>query len=207
MRLRVGMGRRLLYQGVTYIAGDELEIPDDKARGWLLSGLVVPADGIYPDGLSSGPTAAPTDEPPPAEYAKPLRKPGRERRPAKQHKAGFICAQPGCPEWVPNGGKCAAHKRVSSATGKPYQSSQRNVPSGRRTRWAELSRAYLRKHEICEGERCGEVNPLARNRATEVHHLDSLGLAGPRWNDETNWLAVCHACHAVYTGRDYGFGR
>ncbi|MBT2390375.1 HNH endonuclease [Streptomyces sp. ISL-1] len=47
---------------------------------------------------------------------------------------------------------------------------------------------------------------MVRNAATETHHIDGLGLAGPRWNDESNWLACCKSCHAVYTGRDFGFG-
>lgn len=206
MKLRVGLGRRLEYEGTAYYSGDELDVSDENAAAFLRTGLVVPADGVWPADLLTAPSEPPRAAP--AEYEKPLRAPGPAKPPRKhKSRAGSICAHPRCPEWVPDGGKCPAHKRVSSVTGKPYQSSQRNVPAGRRTRWAALSRAYLRTHEYCEGERCAEVNPLTRNRATEVHHLDSLGLAGPRWNDESNWLPVCKACHSVYTGRDFGFGR
>ena len=201
MRIRVATFRHIYWDGQQYGASEELDVPDAVARTYFQLGHAFPADGV------SVPAAVPEPEPISDEYRKPLTRPVEPRKAPRKRTAGAVCAQPDCPAFVPEGGKCAAHKGVSSTTGKRYHSSQRRVPKGRRTAFASKSRAYLRDHPVCEGERCSEVNPLTRNAATEVHHLDSLGLAGPRWDDESNWLACCKACHAVFTGRDYGFNR
>ncbi|PGH49938.1 HNH endonuclease signature motif containing protein [Streptomyces sp. Ru87] len=95
---------------------------------------------------------------------------------------------------------------MDARTGKPYRSGNRKVPKGRRTRFATLSRAYLRQHPLCESPWCADQPEPLRPASTEVHHIDSLGLAGPRWNLPSNWLAVCHRCHSRYTAQDYGFG-
>jgi hypothetical protein len=204
MRLRANS--RFEWEGRLIQRGDELEVADTAARSLCANGLCDMADGSpLPAGLHYG--IPETVQPDPAEYAKPLANPGKApKRPRKAHKAGSVCAQPGCPEYVPDGGKCSAHRRVSSTTGKPYRSSQRKVPGGRRTTFARMSKAFLREHPTCEGEGCSAVNPLSRNPATETHHIDSLGLVGPRWDDKSNWLACCKSCHARYTGREFGFG-
>ncbi|WP_251017373.1 HNH endonuclease signature motif containing protein [Streptomyces sp. ISL-1] len=208
MRVRVGMLNRLAYGDTVYGPGDEFDIPDEAAGNWLRTGMVSPVEPLSDAEWIALVTPEPkASAPDPAEYAKPLVKPGKAAKSApRKRKAGGVCAQPGCPEFVPDGGKCPAHRRVSSTTGERYRSSQREVPKGRRTAFARLSRAFLREHPICAGEQCDKVNPLVRNAATETHHIDGLGLAGPRWNDESNWLACCKSCHAVYTGRDFGFG-
>lgn len=54
MRLRVGMTKRLEYLGVAYYAGEIFEVPDDKAAAFLLTGLVLPAEGeSWPEGMRS----------------------------------------------------------------------------------------------------------------------------------------------------------
>ncbi|MET8130346.1 hypothetical protein [Streptomyces sp. NPDC005231] len=49
MRLRVGMFRALVYDGTEYSGGDEFEVPDESAAQWLHTGLVLRADGAWPE--------------------------------------------------------------------------------------------------------------------------------------------------------------
>lgn len=54
MRLRVGSFCRLVYQGTEYSGGGEFDVPDESAEQWLRTGLVTPADGVWPvDGYSN----------------------------------------------------------------------------------------------------------------------------------------------------------
>ncbi|CDR07367.1 predicted protein [Streptomyces iranensis] len=46
--------RHLILKDQEYSEGDEFNVPDDAAATWLRTGLVVPADGIWPDGLDGG---------------------------------------------------------------------------------------------------------------------------------------------------------
>ncbi|MET8125701.1 hypothetical protein [Streptomyces sp. NPDC005231] len=48
MRLRVGFGHHLIYGGRLYQQGDEFSVSDESAAQWLRTGLVLPADGVWP---------------------------------------------------------------------------------------------------------------------------------------------------------------
>ncbi|MDQ8706768.1 HNH endonuclease signature motif containing protein [Streptomyces sp. LHD-70] len=104
-----------------------------------------------------------------------------------------------CPTWR---GKCRAHAR-SSSTGRRYRDSYR---SSQRDRWARASRAYLREHPLCESESCSAIAAPLRPSATEVDHVDGLGLQGPRSFDPSNWQALCKSCHSRKTASE-SFGR
>ncbi|MGW7618196.1 hypothetical protein ACWGLG_20600 [Streptomyces antimycoticus] len=54
MRVRVAMSKHLSLDGKDYSEGDEFDVPDAAAATWLRTGLVVPADGTWPDGWDSG---------------------------------------------------------------------------------------------------------------------------------------------------------
>ncbi|QKV92943.1 hypothetical protein HUT19_15235 [Streptomyces sp. NA02950] len=54
MRVRVALSRHLVLNGQDYSEGDEFTVADDAATTWLRTGLVVPADGVWPDGWDSG---------------------------------------------------------------------------------------------------------------------------------------------------------
>jgi 5-methylcytosine-specific restriction endonuclease McrA len=64
-------------------------------------------------------------------------------------------------------------------------------------RWKRVRRQKLALTPNCE--RCGEP-------ATDVHHVDELGLAGPGGYDLANTEALCHSCHSKHTAR-HGVGR
>lgn len=59
-------------------------------------------------------------------------------------------------------------------------------------RWRRLSTRVLRERITCED---GDCNALA----TEVHHIDGLGPAGPRGYDRDNLLALCNRHHSAIT--------
>lgn len=52
MRLRVAAFAEFILNGQRYCPGDELEVPDEVADTWLSTGLVVPADGDWPEDLA-----------------------------------------------------------------------------------------------------------------------------------------------------------
>jgi hypothetical protein len=55
------MGHSFEYNGLTYSTGDELDVPDDAALGWLQNGMVLPADGAWPKDwpVTSDPSSTP----------------------------------------------------------------------------------------------------------------------------------------------------
>ncbi|WP_328880214.1 HNH endonuclease [Streptomyces sp. NBC_00299] len=69
-----------------------------------------------------------------------------------------------------------------------------------------MAKAYLREHQLCASEECSAIPAPLRPAATEVDHIDALGLQGPRWDDPTNWQSLCHSCHSAKTARE-SFGR
>ncbi|MFD7499927.1 hypothetical protein [Streptomyces sp. NPDC059850] len=54
MRVHVAASRHLVLNGTEYSEGDTFDVPDAAAATWLRTGLVVPADGVWPDGWDSG---------------------------------------------------------------------------------------------------------------------------------------------------------
>ena len=61
-------------------------------------------------------------------------------------------------------------------------------------RWRILRRRFLVEHPVCE---CPD--PECREPATEVHHVDGLGLDGPRAYDWDNLQALTKRCHSRIT--------
>ncbi|MFD9108717.1 MULTISPECIES: HNH endonuclease signature motif containing protein [Streptomyces] len=112
------------------------------------------------------------------------------------------CPVHGCPclTWK---GNCRAHAR-SNSRGRRYSDSY-NAGSARRKRWDIASRAYLRENPLCVSERCAAKPEPLRKAASEVDHIDGLGLQGPRAFDPANWQALCKPCHSRKTaGESFG---
>ncbi|MFI7019779.1 HNH endonuclease signature motif containing protein [Streptomyces sp. NPDC050164] len=109
------------------------------------------------------------------------------------------CPVAGCP-CLTYSGKCQAHAR-SSAKGQRYRDSY-SAGSSRRARWSHLSKAHLRDHALCQSAKCAAIPAPLRPAATETDHVDGLGLQGPRWDDPTNWQALCKPCHSRKTARE-----
>jgi 5-methylcytosine-specific restriction protein A len=118
-------------------------------------------------------------------------------------RALSVCPVAGCPELTP-GGRCKAHARTS-AGGARYRDTHKADPSTIR-RWRRTRLAYLVAHPLCESERCSVVAMPLRPAATEVDHVDGLGLQGPRAFDVANYQALCHSCHSRKTAQE-SFGR
>lgn len=105
-----------------------------------------------------------------------------------------VCAEHLCPELVPDGRWCAAHK--------PKRPKDRRPSAGARgydARWRRFRAGFLKRHPTCVV--CGGV-------ATVVDHLDGLGPLGPRGYDETNCAPMCKRHHDQKTAAvDGAFGR
>lgn len=61
-------------------------------------------------------------------------------------------------------------------------------------RWRAFRKAYLAQHPLC-----ADCLPVV-TAATDVHHVVKLRDGGDQY-DPGNCMALCHACHAVRTGR------
>lgn len=103
------------------------------------------------------------------------------------------CKHPGCPELVPAGQKyCERHKAlhpeaVRSAAGRGYNS-----------RWQKVRKRYLQSHPLCE-----ECMKQGRyTKATVVDHIVPHRGDQKLFWDESNWQALCKACHDRKTGRE-----
>ncbi|MFJ9913619.1 HNH endonuclease signature motif containing protein [Actinacidiphila glaucinigra] len=202
--IRVGSFHPGVWVGSTFYGpGSEFEVPEATAAAFLAAGQgLIPADG---DWRGTAPQPAPA-EPKPA--------PGRPA-PAcpcdpgpKPHKAVRIAVCGvggcGCQTWHINGraDRCRAHAR-SRADGSRYRDSHKSAAAAdRRTAWAKLSARILRDRALCESPSCAAVAAPMRRAATEVDHIDGLGLEGPRWNDPTNLQALCHRCHSRKTASE-----
>ncbi|MED7822590.1 HNH endonuclease signature motif containing protein [Streptomyces chiangmaiensis] len=101
-------------------------------------------------------------------------------------------------------GKCKAHSR-SNAQGRRYRDSYTATPS-LRTHWDKLSKGKLRKDPLCQSPTCAEIPAPLRPAATQVDHIDGLGLQGPRAFDPDNWQSLCTSCHSRKTAGE-SFGR
>jgi hypothetical protein len=74
--------------------------------------------------------------------------------------------------------------------------SNRTKPRYDTARWRRVRRAYIAAHPICQ-------DPSGCTaQATDVHHLDGQGLAGPRAYDWDNLQALCHSHHSQRTARE-----
>lgn len=212
MNLRVPLGRRFEYAGQVYDPGDELTLPDDVAVNLLRAGLVLPVDGVWPEDVSTVPETAATASgrpPGPAQAAEPAvtttHDPCDAGLKPKGARAMQTCPVAGCPclTWQ---GKCKGHRRTSSTTGREYDTGHRNVSQPLRRRWESVRREYLIAHPACECGECMAMPAPLRPTATEVDHVDGLGLLGPRAFDWSNLQALTKAHHSRKTAGE-SFGR
>lgn len=198
MRLRVGVGHRLEFKDAYYSAGDTFDVADEHAARWLDTGMVLPADGVWPQPPHREETADKPERAPSvhesATTAHELCDPGPKPTGTRSLS---VCTVVGCPCQVWKG-RCKEHARHDSG-GRRYRDS---YASPLRRRWDTASRAYLRDNPLCVGERCAAVPSPLRPAATEVDHIDGLGLQGPRAFDPSNWQALCHRCHSSKTARE-----
>jgi len=115
-----------------------------------------------------------------------------------------LCTTPGCGALVQSG-KCDAHRkqaRKESDAQRPHASAR-----GYDHKWRAFRASFLSRHRECEGPRCMALPWWQRPDATDVDHVDGKGPLGPRGYDESNLMALCHACHSHITAtRDGGFG-
>lgn len=147
------------------------------------------------------PAKAKGRRPPAVCPCEPGAKPKDLRRNSKQ-----VCPVDGCTclTWR---GNCKAHARHSSTTGDRYRDSYRQANSADLGRWRKASKRHLADHPLCASGRCSAVAVPLRPAATEVDHIDGLGLQGPRAFDPGNWMSLCHACHSAKTAREsFGHG-
>lgn len=208
LRLRVATFCRLDYQGTEYRAGHEFDVSDESAPQWLRTGLVVPADGIWPE------DAAPPPKPPavPAESrpTKPAAKPGEyvahdpceaDPRPKGKRLSRAVCSVAGCPcmTW---GGECAECKRVHNR----HRTRKREHKAYQGKEWQRTRREYLRAHPLCECDNCVQIAVPLRPAASVVDHIDGLGALGPRAHDWSNLRAMTKRCHDRRTMRDQVHG-
>jgi 5-methylcytosine-specific restriction endonuclease McrA len=102
-----------------------------------------------------------------------------------------LCAEPGCPVVLDGPGRCPRHRATAWDTWRAGQDPAKS--SGYGHRWRTFRASLVRERgERCQD--CGAVGPV------EAHHVDRLGMTGPRAYDTTNILLLCHACH-VRAGR------
>lgn len=103
------------------------------------------------------------------------------------YKQRTQCRHPGCPMLIPVGSKyCDKHKQLH-----PDRPSA--VKRGYTSRWQRISRQYLRQHPLCA--RCG------RPAQVVDHIVPHRGREQLFW-DESNWQALCKACHDRKTGEE-----
>ncbi|MEK0100197.1 HNH endonuclease signature motif containing protein [Streptomyces sp. A475] len=201
MRVKVGSFRHLYFDGHMYGPNDELDIPDESAANWLRTAMVTPIEPMSDAeliALMSEPATEPKPAPP-ASAPEPVTQAHEECDPGPRPKSARgmqVCPVADCPclTWK---GKCSAHQRTNSATGRRYHDSYRAAPSALRTRWDKASRAYLQRQPYCED--ASHQPAITAPRAAVVDHVDGLSLAGPRGFDPENWQALCTACHGRKT--------
>ncbi|WP_337513237.1 HNH endonuclease [Ruminococcus sp.] len=104
------------------------------------------------------------------------------------YKQRTQCRHPDCPVLIPVGSKyCDAHRRQHKETVRSAAS------RGYTSRWQRISRQYLRQHPLCV--RCG------RPAQVVDHIVPHRGREQLFW-DESNWQALCKACHDRKTGEE-----
>ncbi|WP_328920567.1 HNH endonuclease [Streptomyces sp. NBC_00208] len=203
MRLRVGLGRHLVYDGQQYQQGDEFDVSEESAANWLATGLVLPASGVWSDSLSVAPVSAP--EPRQRPTVKPAAKPGEyvPHEPCEQpqttgKRAGSVCSVAGCPCIVPKAGECVECRRAHNR----HRTRKREHLAYQRKDWKATRRDYLRAHPLCECEDCTLIAEPLRPAAQVVDHIDGLGPLAPLGHDWSNLRAMTKRCHDRRTMRD-----
>lgn len=168
----------------TYEPGDALSVSETAAQRLVSLGLAKAPEDVAPLPLADA-LASLIDKP------SSTCRSGTTRR-----KAMSVCSTPGCPVLTESNGRCqgcASKARARRRLRTPSYSS----PAWRRTR-----AAFLAAHPYCECPAHAGLPTLARPDATEVDHIDGLGLHGPRAFDWSNLRAMTKACHSRRTATD-----
>jgi 5-methylcytosine-specific restriction enzyme A len=126
------------------------------------------------------------------------------------------CMRPGCPKLVERGqqGYCDEHKGSRASV---RNEAQRGTAAerGYDWRWAQYSKARLRREPLCIGLRLRPGGPVVINTHPELivgatltdHIVPHKGDKTLFW-DPNNHQSGCDACHNVKTAtEDGGFGR
>jgi 5-methylcytosine-specific restriction protein A len=99
-----------------------------------------------------------------------------------------VCTEPGCPELVEGGGRCAEHLREARSRSDAMR---RTAPErGYDARWYKIAASYRKRHPTCVAEGCTLPS-------LHVHHRDG---AGPLCDDsDANLQALCASHHNSIT--------
>lgn len=103
-----------------------------------------------------------------------------------------VCVEPQCPE-LTDETRCEKHRLEKRRREDRRRVRTQNYGDAQ---WRKTRAAFLRLHPVCQDpEGCIK-------RATDVHHLDGLGHAGPKGHDFGNLEALCHSHHSRRTAKE-----
>ncbi|MGW7261772.1 HNH endonuclease signature motif containing protein [Streptomyces sp. NPDC054834] len=200
MRIRVGAFYYVFWDGRQYNGGDLLDVPEPVALRYFRLGHAAPVDGDWRGVIPSlSAPRKPKRSPAAVCPCEPGDKPNSLRRSTYQR-----CPVDGC-QCLTWRGKCRAHTRTSTVTGREYGTGHRNVSADLRRKWEKVRRAYLAANPYCECEECMRLPALLRPDAIEVDHKDGLGLLGPKAFEWDNLQSMTKSHHARKTaGESFG---
>lgn len=115
------------------------------------------------------------------------------------------CLAPGCGTKATDGGHyCDAHRKAKVKAKRRQAERGRASASARGygVRWRKARAAYLRSHQLCV--RCRDEGRIAS--AVVVDHIEPHRGDMTKFWDQSNWQALCKACHDAKTAREDGGG-
>lgn len=111
------------------------------------------------------------------------------------------CAQYGCRALTSSGSYCDAHKKEKQ---KRYESSrQSSTQRGYNYKWQKASKAFLKKHPLCECENCQAGKLQVKESEVVDHIIPHEGDMKLFW-DRNNWQAMSKPCHDKKTATEDG---
>lgn len=117
-----------------------------------------------------------------------------------------MCSTQRCPNRSTKSGQCS----MCYAKGSKERDAKRpsSYARGWTAKWIKFRAQYLKEHPRCECEQCSKLPVWQRPVATEIDHIDGSGRTGHRAYEESNLMAMSHACHSRKTAlHDGAFGR
>ena len=100
------------------------------------------------------------------------------------------CAHSGCPELVESGKYCDKHRALHP------EESRAAASRGYGSAWQKVRKKYLESHPLCV--MC--MTEGRYTRATVVDHIKPHRGDRELFWDQSNWQALCKACHDRKTG-------
>jgi 5-methylcytosine-specific restriction endonuclease McrA len=85
--------------------------------------------------------------------------------------------------------KCAQHQREKNRKRKRTPLQKATMGGGKRGKEYRRRRKDFIVGKLCEWQDCGKP-------ATQIHHKVRTEPSHPLWLDRSNWMPVCHNCHA-----------